>query len=154
MLETTRTGLSDHTFPLNEFATSSASELLDDVNKIDLNETEVNDLLDNVVKFVLQQDEDDKAIPAASSFMIPMNALQDNTGPPTEQNTCTWPLLKNVLSTVVEVMRDQPSQNAVYSAIFNCMSSVYQRRTPPVMGESTIVCRDGVDRLLIAKDKG
>jgi len=40
---------------------------------MDLNENEVNDLSDNVVKFVLQQDEQDERNPDASSFMIPMN---------------------------------------------------------------------------------
>ena len=42
---------------------------------MDLNEIEVNDLFDNVVIFVLQQDEEDERIPDASSFMIPMNRL-------------------------------------------------------------------------------
>lgn len=127
-----RTDLKDHTFPVQEFATVSTSgntSELDDIAEIDLNENDVNDLFDNVVKFVLQQGEEDVRIPDASSFMIPMNSLQNDIRNQ-EENMFTWPLLKNVISTVIRGIHDQPRQSvAVYSAIFNCMNSVYQRRT-------------------------
>ena len=130
--EKIRTDLKDHTFPVQEFSTVSTSgnaSELDSIDEMDLNENEVNDLFDNVVKFVLQQDEEDERSPDASSFMIPMNRLQDDIRNP-EENMFTWPLLKNVISTVIRGIRDQPRQSlAVYSAIFNCMNSVYQRRT-------------------------
>ena len=72
------------------------------------------------MKFILTEDERDERNPDASSFMIPMNRFQDNIRNP-EDNQFTWPLLKNVISTVV-----RSSQSAeVYSAIFNCMNSVY-----------------------------
>ena len=121
--EKIRTDLKDHTFPPQD---SNASEL--DNIEMDLNENEVNDLFDNVVKFVLQQDKEDEIIPDASSFMIPMNSLQDDICNP-EENIFTWPLLKNVISTVIRGVRDQPQQTeAMYSAIFSCMDSVYHRR--------------------------
>jgi len=65
-------------FLFKNFSTVStrgnASEL-DSIDEMDLNENEVNDLFDNVVKFVLQQDEEDERNPDASSFMIPLNRL-------------------------------------------------------------------------------
>ena len=132
MPEKIRTDLKDHTFPVQEFSTVSTSgnaSELDSIDEMDLNENEVNDLFDNVVKFVLQQDEEDERNPDVSSFMIPMNRLQDDIRNP-EENMFTWPLQKNVISTVIRCIRDQPRQSvAVYSAIFNCMNSVYQRRT-------------------------
>ena len=101
----------------------------DSINEKDFNKNVGNHLFDNVVKFILTEDERDERNPDASSFMIPMNRFQDNIRNP-EDNQFTWPLLKNVISTVVRSIRHQSQQSAeVYSAIFNCMNSVYQRRT-------------------------
>ena len=73
--------------------------------------------------------------PDASSFMIPMSRLQDDISN-SEENMFTWLLLKNVISTVIRGIRDQPQQSAVvYSAILNYMNAVHQRRT-------TTACND------------
>ena len=73
--------------------------------------------------------------PDASSFMIPMSRPQDDISN-SEENMFTWLLLKNVISTVIRGIRDQPQQSAVvYSAILNCMNAVHQRRT-------TTACND------------